>query len=374
MTTSIRFAGVARYQESIRGLCGAILIALAMAIPARADSIGTYTLFAGHAIQATGGITATAGVIGSNGDMYLNGATAQTVRGGGSIFDVFGGVTTTGDVTVNGNAQLTFFGGIGGNLNVGQNAYTSANVAGNIRAGNNVTTSGNTTGSIFAGGSITSTGTVSGSTNPFTAANPTAFSNVALPAAHAFSSGGTSLTLTSTQSLAPASYGGLVLNGATLNLTAGNYYFSDITMTGGATFNFNTTQGPINIYVTGSVYLNGPSMNLNGIAVSNVSSAATSQVYWETHGNFRLDGNLLGTVYAPSGDIQVLGLSTVNGDLIAGNDLVITGGNFITGTQSAALTVPEPAGLTLSLFALAGLSFARWRKARRRHFPAAETG
>jgi hypothetical protein len=128
MTTSIRFAGVGRYQESIRGLCGAMLIALAMAIPARADSIGAYTLFAGHAIQATGGITATAGVIGSNGDMYLNGATAQTVRGGGSIFDVFGGVTTTGDVTVNGNAQLTFFGGIGGNLNVGQNAYTSTGV------------------------------------------------------------------------------------------------------------------------------------------------------------------------------------------------------------------------------------------------------
>ena len=333
MTTPIPFAGGRRSRNFIGRLGGALLVLLAI-VPARADSIAAYNLFAGHAIQATGGITATAGVIGSNGDMYFNGVTAQTIQGGGSIFDVFGGVTTTGDVTVNGNEQMTFFGGIGGNLNAGQSIFTSANVTGNIRAGNNVTTSGNTAGSIFAGGAISSTGTVSGSTNPFTAANPATFSTVTLPVAHVFSSGGPSLTLTSTQSLTPASYGELVLHGGTLNLTAGNYYFSDITMTSGATFNFNTTQGPINIYVTGSVYLNGPAMNLNGVAASSASSAATSQVYWETHDNFRLDGNLLGTVYAPSGDIQVLGLSTVNGDLIAGNDLVITGGNFIRGTQS----------------------------------------
>ena len=133
----------------------------------RPRSISSYNIFAGHAIVGTGSINSPGGVVGSNGDLLLNGVTAQSVRAGGSIFDNFGSVTTTGDVTIDGDAQMTFFGGIGGNLNVGQNANLTANVAGDILAGKSVAASGNTTGSIFAGSSITATGTVGGSTHPF---------------------------------------------------------------------------------------------------------------------------------------------------------------------------------------------------------------
>ncbi len=351
-------------------LVGGIVIALALAIPAAADSISSYNIFAGHSIVGVGSVNAPGEVVGSNGDLFLSGVTAASVHSGGSIFDDFNAVTTTGDVTIDGNAQMTFFGSIGGNVNVGQSATLTANVAGNILAGGNVTTSGNTTGSIFAGGSISATGTVGGSTHPFTAVSPPSFTTVALPSAHTFSSGGTSFTLPTfaTQTLAPGSYGELLMIGSnTINLSAGNYFFSDIRMTGSfVTFNFDTTHGPINIFVSGPVDLVSASMNLNGVASGSVSSAAAAQVYWETHDNFHTEfTNLLGTVYAPFGDIQLFKLSQVNGNVIAGNDIITDGGTFAPGAQSTSLLLPEPSGLTLGCLAMAGLVAARARIRRR---------
>jgi hypothetical protein len=333
---------------------------------AKCDSVAGYTVFAAHSI--IGKISAPGGVVGSNGDLFADGITAARVSAGGSLYDNFGAVTTTGDVTVNGHAIATFFGSIGGDLNVGRDANLTADVGGSIRAGGYVKTSGDTTGGIHAGSTIASTGTVGGGQFPFSAANPDSHAHVALPDGHTFASGGPSYVLNTFESktLAPGSYGDLAFIGSnTVNLSSGNYYFDDIRSIGSfTTFNINSSGGPVNIFVTGSVFLQSPSVNLDGVSASSASSANAAKVYWEIHGNLRLAfADFLGTVYTPSGDIYLDSLSELKGVAIAGHDIIVdSGSSFSPGSISPTVAVPEPSSLTLVLFAAAAIAGRkRWR-------------
>ncbi|HEX3727020.1 MAG TPA: polymer-forming cytoskeletal protein [Pirellulales bacterium] len=331
-----------------------------------------YNMFAGHSIIGTGIITSPGGKMGSNGDLFLSGTNVQAINGGGSLFDNFGAVDTTGDVTVDGNATATFFGAIGGNLNVGHNANLTANIGGNIVAGGTVATSGATTGSIFAGGlaTLNPLGTVGGAIHSFSGMTPPSFTPLVIPAAHTFAAGGPDISVPQLgqQTLAPGSYGDFTMAGAnTIHLSSGNYYFNDITMTGSfVTWALDTTHGPINIFVTGSVFLDNPTVTLNGVAFSNITAANAAQVFWETHSNFYADfASLVGTVFAPDGDIQLVKLSNELGTLVAGHDIITDGATFTPGAVSPTLlSVPEPSGLVLALVAGAGLLLLNRRKAR----------
>ena len=190
---------------------------------------------------------------------------------------------------------------------------------------------------------------------------PPSFTTLALPAAHSFSSGGTSFLLNTfaAQTLSPGSYGELVMIGSnTVNLSSGNYYFDDIRTIGSfATFNFDTTHGPINIFVTGAVFMKSATMNLNGVSYSSVAPGDAGQIYWETHDNLYVQfASLLGTYYAPFGDLEIMSLSQANGELIAGHDIITDGGTFVFGAPSTSmLLVPEPSGYSLGLWRITGL-------------------
>ena len=283
--------------------------------------------------------------------MFLSGGSVQTINSGGSLINTFGGLGATGNVVADGDATYNFFGSVGGNLNVGGNLQTTANVGGNIVAGGNVNTSGNTTGNIFAGGWVVNSGTVSGNIHPASAVSPATFTPLTLPPAHNFSSGGNDVTMPTfaSQTLSPGSYGEVLLDGSnTLNLSTGTYYFNDIRMLGSfATFNFDTTKGPINIFVTGEILLSSATMNLNGVNFSSVNPSSAGQVYWETHSDlYGTFSSVLGTVYAPFGNIQLFSLSNGVGNFVAGHDFITDGGTFRFGAASSS--IPEPTSIALA--------------------------
>ncbi len=333
------------------------------------DTVESYSVFAGNSIDASGSITSNGSALGSNHDMFLSGANVQTVRLGGMLYNTFGGITATGDVVVDGDAVYNFFGSVGGNLNVGGNLTTTANVAGNIIAGGSVSTSGNTSGSIFAGAGITSSGTVGGAAFPFSHPTPESFTPLAMPPAHTFASGGANLLMPTfaNQTLSPGSYGELLFDGSnTVNLSSGNYYFDSIHSLGSfVTFNFDTTHGPVNIFVTGDIFLTSATMNLNGVSFSSIDPANAGQVYWETHGDLSATfTSLLGTVYSPYGDIDLEKLSNGLGNLVAGHDFITDGGTFNFGRASSA--IPEPSSMVLALCAVGCAALAQRRLWRQR--------
>jgi hypothetical protein len=132
------------------------------------------------------------------------------------------------------------------------------------------------------------------------------------------------------------------------------------------TFNFDTTKGPINIYVSGPVFFQDADMKLNGVSFGSIAPSDASQVYWETHDNFHAEfSNLLGTIYAPFGDIQSVKLSQSKGELIAGIDLITDGGTYTAGAASQSLLVPEPAAMTLIIAATASAAIPALLRRRR---------
>ncbi|HZZ82330.1 MAG TPA: polymer-forming cytoskeletal protein, partial [Gemmataceae bacterium] len=335
--------------------------------------------------------------------------TFQSFSGGGSLDNANAGPTISGDVTFNGDVYIGALSSVGGNVNAGGdanlgtnvagnvvaagNATVSANIAGNIEAGGNVSVNGlsTVTGNVLSNGDVTVNSTVDGNVNygvghSLTVAfgahvngsttsapasvTPAVFSTVPLPAAHSFTTGSTNVTMPTfaTQTLAPGSYNNLTMAGSnTLNLSAGNYYFTNITMNGSfLTLNLNTTGGPINIFVTDSTALHDVTTNINGVGYQNVGPTAIGQVYFETHGSLSVDfSNLVGTFYAPFGDINIKSLSSFTGNVYAGHDVVADFPTFYSGPVSPTLGVPEPASLAIALACVSLLVPGSWKHLHR---------
>ncbi len=172
-----------------------------------------------------------------------------------------------------------------------------------------------------------------------------------LPAATVFMSGGTDKSVGNggILTLAPGSWGEVSLGGAaTLNLSAGDYYFDELSSGNGLNLNIALNGGDTRIFVTGRVNFGGVDVNLTG--------GSAGDVYLETHysGNqdaFKAGGGTdwRGLVYAPYGDINIgsgSGPGSFMGPLWAGGEVTIQHG--ITGS------VPEPA--TLALVAIGALA------------------
>jgi hypothetical protein len=354
-----------------------------------------YAIFGGGDVSVNDSVVG--GLVGSNNNVTLGSfLTIDGAVGGGSFLNSLGSSTVNGPVTFNGNVQtggITYNGAInaGGAVNLGAFYHSVGIVAkgdvtlnggfssttGNVLAGGNfaLTDSGVVNGNVTANGTITNNGTISGTRTPNAGVpvNPATFTPVTLPAAANFTPGTTNIS--GTVNLAPGKYGNVVASTFnTLTLTHGNYYLNSLQLEGSTTLQFDLSQGPINVFVTGDISGTAfTSLNVKAPGSSTFQpifgtnnlpnpavEALASEVFFETLGDVN-DGNpfgssLFGTVYAPNGNITVT--APVIGSLVAGGTVSVGSGTV----YYVGLTVPEPGSMILFGIGAGGAAVRSWRR------------
>lgn len=107
-------------------------------------------------------------------------------------------------------------------------------------------------------------------------------------------------------------------NKNTLKLTAGNYYFTSLTVGNGAAINIDTSGGPVNIFLTGgATFANSSAINGTGDPTDLRIYSNSSETI--TVGN---SGDFKGLIYAPYAKIDMKNSGNVYG-VIWGNDVII---------------------------------------------------
>jgi cytoskeletal protein CcmA (bactofilin family) len=386
----------------------------AVPFTARAAGITSFAIFGGNGVNITGGATVNSGLVGSNGSvsvgtfskifgglagggdlntpanaggsMHMDGPT--TFNGNvyyGSFNNLFGPVNagqdaffgsslvTNSDITVGGEFSASFS-TIKGNISAGIDARLTTsfdNVTGNVSANHDVDIEGTLTGNVRYGNALTtgSSTHISGSSvKGTTPVQPLAYVPKVVPPADVFTSGGVAVTNggSALSPLAPGSYGGLGFTGfSDLYLGPGNYYFSSLAFNGLTSLHFVNLTGSnkIHLFSTGDISGTLFFPTVNGTGFSSADPALASNVIVETLGNYTLDSDMYGSIFAPNGSITLGSFDKIDGSLIAGN--TVNAGSVTVNYVAPAETVyavPEPG--CLSLLALALPLLARRRKGK----------
>ncbi|MFN3168248.1 MAG: hypothetical protein ACE37H_14395 [Phycisphaeraceae bacterium] len=176
----------------------------------------------------------------------------------------------------------------------------------------NMGISGDVVGNVYANGAVNLAG---GEVHGTLYASPgTVAPTLAIPQPAAFNHGSNDLTIGGGNALTPGVYRDVIITGSSLNLTAGDYYFRSLTTTNSTTFDFDLTNGPINLYVTGDVSLAAyQRYTVNGDEVDGhlirEQRALASKVLIEAHGDIinhsRSLSGFFGTLFAPYGSITL---------------------------------------------------------------------
>ena len=103
-----------------------------------------------------------------------------------------------------------------------------------------------------------------------------------------------------------------------------NYYISDLTLNNGATLNVNTTNGPVNIYLTGSLEAkNGSAINVTGSTLDfSIFSNSTDDIVFKHGSAFK------GVVYAPYAPIEMKNSADTFGLIWGGTIDIKNSGQF----------------------------------------------
>jgi hypothetical protein len=317
-------------------------------------SLSEFVLFSGGGLVIDGGFeteigghTVINGDIGSNQDLFLQGnpLPGYPAQLNGSAYA--GGKLTFGqDLTVGDSVQLR---------EVVVNG--AASIGGDTTIWGTLDAASYTLG----GGALVTEGvTAPGAT----------FGLISMPAATAFSAGGTNQTVDAglgQLTLAPGTYGTLATSrqNQTINLSSGDYYLDGFTVQGGFTLEIDLTSGnPVNIYSVGNLDFTAQGLELkvkgagtggDFVTLTNAPSLA-SLIYWETHADFDMGGENLwgGTVYASSNNVTI------------GQYINWTGAAYAYDTVDVAdhgtwnyVAIPEPASIGLIALFSGCLYFAK---------------
>ena len=365
--------------------------------------ISDYVVFGRNAVTYQGFTDSIGAPVGTNGDLnHLAGIGTFTSLVGGGVLN---GANTNArqhvasDVIYNGNVSINELSRVGGDLHSGGNVLFEAGAAGDGVSGRLLANGGvqlgafNTVGSIAANGDITLgpssrvLTTVGGNANVSlqTAAKVdghvthTGALTIAPLAMVGSSAQGSALFVRDTytpvaipitptpapsaappivlpifgqQTLAPGHYSDLIMQGSNkLFLSAGDYHFNDITMTGAfAELHLDLSGGPINLFAFGDATFNQLSTFANGVAQDMANPALAANVILEAHGDIVLSRQFFGGVFAPKGDVTVRSLTDVIGTVVAGDQVIAEGSADVTYVRNNYLTaIPEPSTIALGL-------------------------
>jgi hypothetical protein len=139
-----------------------------------------------------------------------------------------------------------------------------------------------------------------------------------------------------------------------LFLSAGDYHFNDIRMTGAfAELHLDLSGGPINLFAFGDVTFNQLGTFANGVAQATADPALAANVLLEAHGDIVLSREFFGGVFAPKGDVTLRSLTDVVGAVVAGDEVIAESSADVTYVRNNYLTaIPEPPTVALGLLGL----------------------
>lgn len=382
----------------------ALLLMLASASAAQPTQrqVADFVVFGTNAVTYQGFTNSTGAPVGTNGNLtHLAGiGTFTSIFGGGAL----NGANTNarqrveGDVDFLGNIGINELSRVGGNLS-GSNvlfeagaagdgvgghvlAYgtldfgafnqageitadgsvtlrPSARVLGNLSSNGNVTleTAAKVDGTVIHGGTLTVAplATVGSSAAGAVLLVPDSYAPVTIPVTPTPAPSTAPpivLPVFGEQTLAPGHYSDLIMQGSNkLFLSAGDYHFNDIRMSGAfAELHLDLSGGPINLFAFDEVTFNQLSTFVNGVPQATADPALAANVLLEAHGNVVLSRQFFGGVFAPKGDITLRTLTDVVGTVVAGDEVIAESAANVSYVRNNYLAaIPEPSAIVMAL-------------------------
>ncbi len=333
-----------------------LLVGFLLAAPFACASLVTYSAYAQGTFGTGSNVTVGEGWLGVNTGLF-------TLGGGSHILTANGGAGFTSGTSIVVSQNLLFNSDVflGGN----------ASVAGDVDSGGNITagSSVHITGTATASGTIDA-GITAGAKFPMS--TPDVFAVETLPSVMSLVANGSPLmnTASGTLNVTPGSHGPLSTGtSVTVNFTAGTYYIDSLAIGGSNTVNFDTSGGPINIFIVGA-FSTGSNTDVfvDGVAYGSASAASIAKIYMETGTTWALGGGSqwVGTVLS-GGNLTTGSNGDLRGQYLSRGNLFFGGGTHLDNLilSDYLTSVPEPATLWLSGAGLAGLWLLRRRRAAR---------
>lgn len=235
---------------------------------AQACLVGTHSIRLAQRVTTVGGLATNALSLESgsvaNGDANINNTTTSQVR-------ISGG-------TLNGNLQIA-------------GAAPSA-----------------------ANGELVNGGKITGTVTPGSAQQST------LPS-HTVAAGTVPVQINSnspaTSRITPGNYGAVSVNGSKLTFASGSFNLASLALNSGAQIVFDTSTGPVDINVQGTINLNGGTASVLGSGLVTLYSNSSSSNAVAINAGF---GSLPATITAPNGGVAVGSRNTVVG-CVGGKDV-----------------------------------------------------